>query len=635
MTQPEPPNCAPQALTPDPASAAGTASIAGWTAVSAPLRLLAVLCTWTILLLSLPGLGRLSGFGHSAFFALVPWAHVCSRPGRKAFLVEWLGAGCGLAGVCWWLGYVVPASVVIVPLTDGLYMASAGLVLRRLARRYPLGLAAPAAWVSAEIVRFSMVPPIAWGWHRLGFMAHDSAWISGSARVWGGWGLAWVIAAFGGYFADLWRAYRPLGDERPRPFSHARLALCGLGPLLVGITLNYTVHAPATVDGPRVLLVQPGIEQEVKSFGADPVRDLFGDAVDLTREGLEESRLRGEPLPDLILWGETMLPITVAGNDVLPAIQRGARRPPWTRQAISADMLVGEAHLARALYQGVLFGQADKIHPNLVPMFREELGARFEAALAGEAVVPPGSSFLAGVPEYAVRDGQIRRLNSVAIWNAEGKRGPTASKVHLVPGGETLMGLHRFDFILDLMMAAGGYIPDFVPAPEAGVLPFVGRDGREWRVGASVCFDNSFDSPYTVPLRRERLDFHVVASNEAWYKDSPEMAHMVAFSRLIAIETGRSVVRATNSGIGCVIDPSGRIQAEVMQGHRRRMVRGTLSACVPVPLESAEGRAAPLTTFVAHERLIRALVVLAAAVLCVFSSRAVTPAQDPARAHRT
>ncbi|MFT4542096.1 MAG: apolipoprotein N-acyltransferase [Planctomycetota bacterium] len=615
-----------------PASAAGGvvdrgASFETWQSpVSARLRFFGVLLTWTILVSSLPGIGRPTGFGHSAFFALVAWAHICSRPGKKAFLVEWIGTAFGFAGVCWFLGYVVPASVVIVPLTDGLYMAAAGIALRRMARRYPLALAVPAAWVAAEVVRFSMVPPIAWGWHRIAVSAHDSAWLVGSARVWGSWGLAWVLAAFSGYFADLWRAYRPQGDERPMQFSHARLALFGLGPLFMGVTLNYTVRAPATVDGPRVLCVQPGITQEVKSFGGHPIRDLFGDAVELTAQGLEESAQRGEPVPDLVLWGETMLPIPVAGNKVLPAMDKGMRRPVWARDPLNSQLLTNDAYWARALYQGVLFGQADKIDSRYLSRLREYLGPRVELALGGQSVIPAGTSFLGGVQEYTIHEDEIRRLNSLAIWGADGKRGPTGSKVYLVPGGETLMGMHRFEFVLDMMFQAGGYIPDFISADESGVLPFTGRDGRDWRVGVSVCFDNSFDAPFTVPARRERLDFHVVASNEAWYKDSFEMAHMVAFSKLIAIETGRSVVRATNSGISCVIDPNGRLVAELTEGKRRRMVRGTLAATVPVPEVLKGGGGAPNTLFVTFESQIRVSIVLLAALLVVFSRRRVTPA---------
>ncbi len=64
------------------------------------------------------------------------------------------------------------------------------------------------------------------------------------------------------------------------------------------------------------------------------------------------------------------------------------------------------------------------------------------------------------------------------------------------------------------------------------------------------------------------------------------MDHMIAFARLDAISTGRSVVRAANSGISCVLDPTGRLlgRVEDSDGHYK-MVTGHLSLEVPVPVE--------------------------------------------------
>ena len=74
-------------------------------------------------------------------------------------------------------------------------------------------------------------------------------------------------------------------------------------------------------------------------------------------------------------------------------------------------------------------------------------------------------------------------------------------------------------------------------------------------------------------------------SNEAWYRDSLDMDQMVAFERLDAIATGRSVVRATNSGVSCVLDPSGALLGRIEDAEgRRKMVAGHLAVQVPVPV---------------------------------------------------
>jgi apolipoprotein N-acyltransferase len=127
-----------------------------------------------------------------------------------------------------------------------------------------------------------------------------------------------------------------------------------------------------------------------------------------------------------------------------------------------------------------------------------------------------------------------------------------------------------------------------------------------------VCFDNAFDDVFTDAVRRADVDFHVVVSNEAWFERSQESEQMLAFSRLAALSTGRTVVRATQSGTSIVIGPDGRDVARLVDSiGEDEMVRGYLLATVPVPMASrtpfeASGRASDVperTPFVRLERL--------------------------------
>jgi len=121
------------------------------------------------------------------------------------------------------------------------------------------------------------------------------------------------------------------------------------------------------------------------------------------------------------------------------------------------------------------------------------------------------------------------------------------------------------------------------------------------RAGIAVCFDNAFDDPFTTPLRRGPVDLFVVVSNEAWYKSSPEMDHMLAFSRIAAAASRRSIVRATNSGISALIGPDGRVLQEVRGSDgRRKMVAGALRVRVPVPDRRAGAGGVGEATFFAR-----------------------------------
>jgi apolipoprotein N-acyltransferase len=96
---------------------------------------------------------------------------------------------------------------------------------------------------------------------------------------------------------------------------------------------------------------------------------------------------------------------------------------------------------------------------------------------------------------------------------------------------------------------------------------------------------------------------------------------MVAFSRLIAITTGRTIVRATNAGITLAIGPDGREIARLSRQGKDRMVPGTLRLTVPVP---SAGEGAPRPFYVRAERAWQAAWIalpLVLALLARFSRR--------------
>jgi apolipoprotein N-acyltransferase len=549
-------------------------------------RFLAALATWTLIFLATPGILSRDGSAVIAFVALVPWALACSRPGRGAFWIEWLAAGIGISVQCIWSTYVLWITLVAVAIVPAFYVAVAGVVLRTLSRRWPLALAVPAAWVSLETLRFLAEPPIGFGWMRLGTHLHASAWIAGSARVFGGFGLSFVVAAFAGGIADALRArvgrLRADSAGLHRGSLRTSIAIAG-APLVLALVLNVATHAPDTEPGPRLLLVQPALEQRRKMKSPKP-ETLLEDSCRLTASGLADAVKAHEPVPDLVAWGETMFPVAMSETDLSAAYDRGERVVPWAKYTIDKRDINTMREWELAWVNRVLFGE-------------DLLGS-------GSGVLPAGTSFLTGVEYFASIDGAIRRQNAIILWDAQARRAGVGGKVHLVPGGEQLCGLERIRWVRDLALALSGYVPDLAPFDRTRVFTLHTRDGREARFGVSVCFDNAYDDPYTQPLRDGQVDFHFVCSNEAWYEKSFEYDQMVAFSRLLAITTGRSFVRATNAGITLAFDPEGREIARLEVGGDDRMVPGTLRVTVPVP---RGGAAAPKTFYVRSERAWQAL----------------------------
>ena len=538
------------------------------------LRAICVFATWGLLLLAQPGLIGRDGQGWIAFFALVPWALAASRPGRLARTIEWAGATFGLCGFAFWMRYLLPGAVFPMGAVPAVYMVLAGVLLRHLHGRWPLALAVPMAWLAGESVRFSLDAPLSFGWWRLGTLAHGDFWYSEGARVFGVWGLSFGMAAWAGWIADRLRK----GGPGKGWVSHG----VGLGVPVGVILAGQLVAPPEMGKGPRVMVVTPGLEQELKSAAEDRVLTMTVDPLQLTLDGIGEARRAGEEMPDLVAFGETMLEGFSIEPGVWQALEKGQNAPKFTgRTWREEDLRFAQQILDQNV--GMLLGLET---PPAVWLQRYD-HPWLRMAQRGEKILPEGTSLFSGVQGMVVREGEIWRKNGARIWNPEGKPGKLASKVHLVPAAENPYPAAHMPWMLEIIQRVGGYIPDFVTDGHASVLDFQGRAGRGYRVGALVCYDNSYDDPFTGAFGDgEGLDFYLVPSNEAWYEESVLMDHMLAFTRLAAIFTGRSVLRATNSGASALVGPSGRILDLLEQDGRHKMVRGTLRVDVPVPVES-------------------------------------------------
>ena len=129
-------------------------------------------------------------------------------------------------------------------------------------------------------------------------------------------------------------------------------------------------------------------------------------------------------------------------------------------------------------------------------------------------------------------------------------------KHHLVPFGDfvpfekQLRGLISF---FDLPMSSFSAGPAEQPLLQAAGHP----------IGLSICYEDAFGSEIIRTLPEAELLVNV--SNDAWWGDSfgPHQHLQVASMR--ALESGRPLLRATNTGITALVDYQGRIRSTVPQ----------------------------------------------------------------------
>ncbi|MFT7667395.1 MAG: apolipoprotein N-acyltransferase [Planctomycetota bacterium] len=531
--------------------------------------------------------------------ALIPWALSASRPGPYKKRIEWLCGGIAFTSQVAWMGIVFWFSILWLFIGFGCWAVWGGWLMKHLARVLPLTIATPLAWVGFESFLAWTPPPIGLSWLRLGHYLCDWPVLAGSGRVWGVVGLGFLLATIAGFGAELY-----LSKTAREPVKVARGSWIALASVLAFALLSsFIVRPPGSKPGPRLLLIQPNIAQARLMQRTLTREDLFMESLDLTREGLEELAARGERAPDLVCWSETILPYPVAGEN-LKAESAALEIAPWlsfpdgtARERLQAIGLLerNEAGTLRSIYGGDLgFGRS-------IPF-----------------VLDKDTAFFSGVQTFISREGRMRRTNSAILWGSDGKRLGSASKRHLAPGGETMVGLERWQWVRDIIWEVAGYVPDLAPALELETLALPGVDGQSWNFGATVCFDNGFTDVYAEPLRKGPLDFHLIVSNEAWYLASQEFDQMVAFTRMMALCTARSASRCSNSGISAGFGMQGEELARIVVDGRDREVRGTLVVDVPVP---EAGAAAPRTPFIWLEPWLKPFAALLPLLLIVFFRR--------------
>jgi apolipoprotein N-acyltransferase len=170
------------------------------------------------------------------------------------------------------------------------------------------------------------------------------------------------------------------------------------------------------------------------------------------------------------------------------------------------------------------------------------------------------TDFLIGVP---ILDEQKKYFNSVMSIS---KQPGTYFKHHLVPFGE----------YIPLQLILGNLLKLLnVPMSEfsAGTVQQNNLYSAGQPIGVSICYEDVFADLIRHSLPQATLLVNV--SNDAWFGDSIAPHQHLEMARMRALESGRYLLRATNTGISAVIDPQGKISHQTSQ-FQRQVLRATV-----------------------------------------------------------
>ncbi len=93
----------------------------------------------------------------------------------------------------------------------------------------------------------------------------------------------------------------------------------------------------------------------------------------------------------------------------------------------------------------------------------------------------------------------------------------------------------------------------------------------EWgELGSLICFDSIYEE-LALDSVRDGADLLLISSNDSWFYDSAAVYQHLAQAQLRAIESGRDIARAANTGISAVITSEGAVTEQIdplIEGYR-------------------------------------------------------------------
>ncbi len=197
-----------------------------------------------------------------------------------------------------------------------------------------------------------------------------------------------------------------------------------------------------------------------------------------------------------------------------------------------------------------------------IPLLPRHLPEGYWSGLQAHFAQPGRPVALVGVPLGSLDEGYS---NSVVALGPQGAAPYRYDKSHLVPFGESIPP--GFAWLIRMMKIPLG---DF----KSGGWDQASLAWQGQRLAPNVCYEDlfgeelarRFKDPATAPTAL------VNVSNIAWFGDTLAVDQHLNISRMRAMELGRPMLRATNTGATAIIDHQGRVTHQLP-----RFTRGSLT----------------------------------------------------------
>lgn len=420
----------------------------------------------------------------------------------EVFTLAWLGSG----GLYWLLSSATtPRAAALRGFSFG-----AGLFLVGVSWVYvsmhdvggmPLPLAALATLLFA--LTLALFPAIsAWLMQRLtGAHVWQRAPLFAACWTLGEWLRGWVLTGF---------PWLQLGSSQTPPSP-----LAGFVPVIGALGVSFLVALLGALLVDTLVLLRRSRRAALSRLAVVVLVLLSGQLL----RGIAWTEPVGEPLTVALLQGNVA--------------QELKWRPEHFRESLDTyrDLMRDHPAQLTVFPETALPGFADRLPPVYLEELRQ-LARREEGDVLFGAVVGKGDDYYNAALSLGHSPQQAY------------------AKQHLVPFGEFVpAGFSWFLKLIDMPMS--GFTPGQAEPPP---LALAGQ-----RLAVNICYEDLFASE--IARRATAATLQINLSNTAWFGHSLAQPQHLQIARMRALETGRPMLRATNTGITALVEADGQVSA--------------------------------------------------------------------------
>jgi apolipoprotein N-acyltransferase len=154
----------------------------------------------------------------------------------------------------------------------------------------------------------------------------------------------------------------------------------------------------------------------------------------------------------------------------------------------------------------------------------------------------------------ALYEDETGEYNSLFLVTPEGEISENRyDKRHLVPFGEYVPLRGLISVLYPPLAEVSALDTDLTPGDDPALF-----DTKWGSIGSMLCFDSIYEI-LGIESVRDGAELMVISSNDSWFGDSAAVYQHQAQAQYRAIEEGRYLLRAANTGISTILTPTGEI----------------------------------------------------------------------------